>query len=394
MHRAANGSFADRDRIPQYVIGSGALLTLALILEIAVLFAIGSPVVFDGGFLVGVATTVPFLAGIVFGGYWLERSELSPERYPRAVGWCLAGTAVFLAINLALIVAMPTESWVVIGSWIRWAVVLGASVGLLIGCLEGRAIERALTAERASLQAAYLEDQREYLDYLNCILRHEVLNTATVINGYASLLEAEATGLTEQQREWARIVIDESEELSTVIDDVRVLLQATERANRLEPVNVSRVLADELSKLDRRFESVDVATSIPDVAFVRADDLLARVFANLLSNAVEHNDSETPTVAVTVDATPETVSIEIADNGPGIPDSERETLFERVESHGSTHGLGLYLVSQLVGRYDGSVELTETGHVGSAFTVELPALSDDQARVGLERETDRSLVME
>ncbi|SDK36892.1 ATP-binding protein [Natronorubrum texcoconense] len=394
MHWAANSNFVDRDRIPQYVVGFGALLTLALLGEVAFLFVVGSPIVFDGGFLVGVVTTIPFLAGIVFGGYWLRSSDLSPDRYLRVVGWGLTGAVVFLAINLALIVALPYDSWLVVGPWIRWAVVLGASVGLLIGCLEGRAIERALTAERASLQAAYLEDQREYLDYLNSILRHEVLNTSTVINGYASLLEAEATGLTEQQREWARIVIDESEELSTVIDDVRVLLQATEGPNRLEPVNAARVLEAELSKLDRRFESVDVATSIPDTAFVRADDLLARIFANLLSNAVEHNDAETPAVAVTVDTMSETVRIEIADNGPGIPDSEQETLFERVESRGSTHGLGLYLVSQLATRYGGSVELTETGHDGSVFTVELPALSDDQAEVALERQTDRSLVME
>ncbi|WP_440772170.1 ATP-binding protein [Natronorubrum sp. DTA28] len=394
MHWAANGNFVDRDRIPQYVVGFGALLTLALLGEVAFLFAIGSPIVFDGGFLVGVVTTIPFLAGIVFGGYWLRSSDLSPDRYLRVVGWGLTGTVVFLAINLALIVAIPYDSWLVIGPWIRWAVVLGASVGLLIGCLEGRAIERALAAERASLQAAYLEDQREYLDYLNSILRHEVLNTSTVINGYASLLETEATGLTGQQREWARIVIDESEELSTVIDDVRVLIAATEGGRQLEPVNVSRVLADEIRKLDHRWESVDVETSIPERVFVQADDLLARIFANLLSNAVEHNDAETPSVAVAVDATPETVSIEIADNGPGIPDSERETLFERAESHGSTHGLGLYLVSQLTTRYGGSVELTETGHDGSVFTIELPALSDDQASVALERQTDRSLVME
>ncbi|WP_436346487.1 sensor histidine kinase [Natronorubrum sp. FCH18a] len=220
------------------------------------------------------------------------------------------------------------------------------------------------------------------------------MNTATIINGYASLLEDEATELTDPHREWARIVIAESEELSTVIDDVRVLLRATEGASRLEPVNVSRVLTDEVRKLDHRWASVDVTTSIPEGVSVQADDLLARVFGNLLSNAVEHNDAAVPSVAITVGSTPDTARIETADNGPGIPDSKRETLFDRVESRGSTHGLGLYLVSQLVARYDGTVELTETGPDGSVFTVELPALSSDRTDAALERPANHSLVME
>jgi len=63
-----------------------------------------------------------------------------------------------------------------------------------------------------------------------------------------------------------------------------------------------------------------VETSIPDHVYVRADDdLLARIFANLLSNAIEHNDAATPRVEVTVEPGPETVRFEIADNGPGIP---------------------------------------------------------------------------
>jgi len=79
-------------------------------------------------------------------------------------------------------VVIPTGSWALIWAWARWAVALGAGTGLLVGCIEGRAVERALTAERTALQTEHLEEQRDYLDYLNGILRHEVLNTATIIN--------------------------------------------------------------------------------------------------------------------------------------------------------------------------------------------------------------------
>ncbi|WP_425492968.1 sensor histidine kinase [Natrinema amylolyticum] len=166
--------------------------------------------------------------------------------------------------------------------------------------------------------------------------------------------------------------------MSTVIDDVRVLLRTTEGSYRPESVDAARVLADEVRKLETEWETVDVETSIPDRVFVRADDLLARIFGNLLSNAVEHNDAATPRVLIAVEPGPETVRFEIADNGPGIPEPERDALFDRVESRGSTHGLGLYLVDRLVARYDGTVELTETGPEGSRFAVELPAASSER----------------
>ncbi|AEH36149.1 sensor histidine kinase [Halopiger xanaduensis] len=378
MHRLAGIDSGVGDRLPEYVLGFGALLTLVLCGEIGVLLAAGSTVGLDGVFLIGVVTTLPFLAGISFGGYWLRDADLSPSRYPRIAGWILGSALVFLLINVALIAVMPPESWALVVGWLRWAVALGAGVGLLIGCIEARAIERSLAAERAALRAAHLEEQRDYLDYLNTVLRHEVLNAATVINGYASLLRREAA-TTDQHREWAEIVMDESDEMATVIDDVRVLLRTTDGEWTVEPVDVSRVLRDELQKLEHRRGPVDLETSIPPAVYVRANELVARVFGNLLVNAVEHNDAERPRVSVTVEPGPDTVRIEIVDNGPGIPDAEVDALFDRIEGRGSSHGLGLYLVQQLVTGFDGSVELVETGSDGSVFAVELPAATADRS---------------
>ncbi|SEQ81842.1 sensor histidine kinase [Natrinema salaciae] len=379
MRRPENTGILSSDRIPQYLIGFATGLTFVMLVEIVLLFSADPMPIDSGPFLTGVATTIPFLVGIVYAGYWLRSSALSTARYPRIAGWSLGGLATFLFINLVLIVTIPAESWIVAVSWVRWAVAFGAGIGLLVGSLEGRAIERAITAERAALRAEHLEEQRDYLDYLNSILRHEVLNTATVIDGYASRVLEEESTLDDRSRQWLEIVIDQSEEMSTVIDDVRTLLRTTDGHSRLERVDAARVLATEIKKLETEWEAVEVEASIPEHAFVRADDLVARIFSNLLSNAVEHNDAATPQVTVTVESTHETVRFEIADNGSGVPESEQETLFDRVESRGSTHGLGLYLVDQLVTRYDGTVELVDAGPAGSRFAVELPAAASDCA---------------
>jgi signal transduction histidine kinase len=76
----------------------------------------------------------------------------------------------------------------------------------------------------------------------------------------------------------------------------------------------------------------------------------------------------TPHVAIGVETTREDVLVRVSTDGPGISDAERATLFERHERGGS-HGLGLSIVRTLVERYGGSIDLTETGHVGTEFVV-------------------------
>jgi glyoxylase-like metal-dependent hydrolase (beta-lactamase superfamily II) len=146
-------------------------------------------------------------------------------------------------------------------------------------------------------------------------------------------------------------------------------VRAADQIEDPEPVDVAAVLPEELGDIRATYPEVEVELTVDGEAYVPADDLPSRVFSNLLSNAVEHNPSESPTVAVTVSTTPDVVRVAVADDGPGVPEAERETLFERTQED---HGLGLYLVRVLADRYDGTVELAETGPDGSVFAVELP----------------------
>ncbi|PSP95216.1 hypothetical protein BRC84_03640 [Halobacteriales archaeon QS_1_68_44] len=106
---------------------------------------------------------------------------------------------------------------------------------------------------------------------------------------------------------------------------------------------------------------------------VRADDLLSAVLENLLSNAVDHNDADRPRVAVGAEPDGESVVLRVSDNGPGIPESEREAYFEAGRQHEASvgQGLGLYLVNTLVERYGGTVEITDNEPRGTTIEVEL-----------------------
>lgn len=373
------------DRLRWLPVAIGLLLAASLVVEVLVLPRFGPDVVSTAPFLLGVATTVPTAIGIAYAGYWLDAAEISDTRYPRILGWCLGGLLVFSGLNAVLAATVPAETWTDAVAWLRWAVALGAGVGLLIGVLEARAIEQAVAAERAEVRSEQLERRRDTLDYLNGVLRHEVLNSATAIQGYGTRILEETSDLDEETRRWVGIVLDEADELSRVIDDVRVLLRRTTDDHELHRVDLACVVADEVRKLRHRWPSVVVETSVPDDAEVRADDMLPRLFGNLLANAVEHNDAETPRVRIDADVGEAAVEVEVSDNGPGIPDEELDSLFERGSSHGTAHGLGLYLVDELLESYGGTVELAETGPDGTTFRVTLP-------RVPAEREPPADVV--
>jgi|AntRauTorcE11898_2_1112593.scaffolds.fasta_scaffold02454_4 signal transduction histidine kinase len=357
-------------RADSILIGFGALLGVVLALEFVWIAVSGGLSLISMAYLVGIGSTIPGLIVLIVGGRHLSQSSLSPSQQFRVLKFSVAGASGFLLVNAALMFTMPPARPLIAISWGRWAVSIGAGAGFLIGYYEAQAVHRAVKAERASLQAKQAEERREMLDYLNSLLRHEVLNTAAVISGYADLLKGK-TDQDDDAYEHLEVISRQTTELTATTQDVRVLLQSLEEGVDLEPVDLVDLLETELGKLADRHDHVEIDVSIPDDVYVRADELLKRVFSNLLDNAVEHNQSSAPRVTVSVSAEPDTVEVRIADNGSGVPDGKRDLLFQTVTAK-TDHGIGLTIVGRLVDRYGGNVELTETGPDGSVFTVSLP----------------------
>jgi len=369
----------DRHRSHERTISNGVAWTgigllVALVLTQAA-FTISTPNdLLAPGVLVSFATTGPFALGMVYGGYLLRTGDLDSRRYPRIARWCGGGLAVFLGLNLVMIVVWPPGGLANAIGWALFAASVGGSGGLAIGIVEARAIERAREAERAAVRAEHLESQREWLDYLNSLLRHEVLNNANIIEGYASILAQTHDG-DEETAERIDVIRSQSRQLTDVIDDVRVLIEATEFDPEFDRVHLTEMLRAEVDDLRDAHPEAMIDVSVPEEACVLADSLLGRVFSNLLANAIEHNETDRPQVWITAERAGETVFVRVRDDGPGVPEDARATLFDRDGAR--RHGLGLYLARTLVERYDGSIELTDTGPDGSTFTVELPACPDE-----------------
>lgn len=361
-------SLVNLSRTQWALIGLGGVLIGVTVFEMYLWWVVRSFI--EISFIAGILMSLPAAGLLVVGGYWLPRSSVTERYYPHLLAWTFAGAVVFGGFStITGVTFFPDMPWAQVGS-VRWGVSVGSGSGFLIGFLIARGVERRVEAERVAIRAEEAEDKQEILEYLNALLRHEVLNTVNVINGHATLLESTLDEST-AQREYTEVIKRQTEEVSSVISDVQFLLEANEEELDLEPVDIRPVLENELRNVRDRNDAVETELDAPPEIRVMADHLVRRVFSNLLRNAVKHNDSEQKRVSVRVTETDETVTVEIEDNGPGIPDEEQEGIFDPEIKKRANHGLGLTIVARLTERYGGDVALVETGPDGTVFAVTL-----------------------
>jgi signal transduction histidine kinase len=230
------------------------------------------------------------------------------------------------------------------------------------------------------LQDITAERRREQrLAVLNRVLRHNLRNDLNVVQGYLDIAtdrveESDLRGMLETASRTTAGVIELGEKARTIENAVGGGAGGAASVP-LRPL-LDEVRAEYLAGTD-----ADVRIEVPAALAVRADpSVLPVVFGNLLENAVEHADVDVPVVTVrAVDAGDGRVTIEVEDDGPGVPDHELDVLDATEETaleHGS--GLGLWIVKWGVASLGGTVEF-DVSDAGTTARVTLPAASVDDA---------------
>lgn len=218
-----------------------------------------------------------------------------------------------------------------------------------------------------------LESQRDRLELLNQIVRHDIRNDIQIISSYAEALGAYTEDDGQEYLEKILAASNDAVEITETARDITEVMMGTD--GDLSTMNLRSVLRSEIDTIHSSYDRavVTVDGSIPAVD-VCADDMLEAVFRNLLSNAVQHNDKEIPEITVSTATGDGSAQVEIADNGPGVPDDRKEEIFEEGEQdlHSTGTGLGLYLVKTVIDRYDGTVTVVDNEPTGAVFTVTLP----------------------
>jgi len=226
-----------------------------------------------------------------------------------------------------------------------------------------------------------LEEQRDNLQLLNQVMRHDIRNDLQLIGAYAELLEEH---VDEEGQEYLEVIKESTEsatDLTTSARDLARVMLNVEQETR--SVTLAAVLEQQLEEIRSGYPGavIQVEGSLPDVE-VTGNDMLGSVFRNLLSNAIQHNDKSPPKVTLSAAESAEFVEVRVADNGPGIPDAQKEEIFGKGESGlgSSGAGIGLYLVQSLVEGYDGEVWVEDRDEAGGENKHGAGSENEDEGR--------------
>jgi two-component system, OmpR family, sensor kinase len=213
----------------------------------------------------------------------------------------------------------------------------------------------------AAAQAAFARALQRFA----AMAAHEIRNPLATIRGLLELhRERRGASLGEDGAQVVKDVLGEVDRLRDVTGDLLDLSSE-------KPLNTAPHAAEALVK-EAAAQHPQLIVQVPQSStLVEADALrLGQVLRNLLRNTSQARADATVQVEVLGDA--ELINLRLHDDGPGVPDSQREQLFEPFASQKKDgHGLGLSLSRRLVERMGGTLRYVPTAR-GACFELRLP----------------------
>ncbi len=215
-------------------------------------------------------------------------------------------------------------------------------------------------------------------------IAHDLRTPLTSVIGYLELLSAQNDALApEVQRKYLDIAYSKALRLQKLIDDLFdfTKLNYGKIAMNISRVDIIKLLSQLLEEAYPNFEkqglSYELQSNVPAKIITADGNLLARLFDNLISNAIKYG-KEGKRIIVKVDAMERTVRVSVANYGYVIPQEELPLLFEkfyRVEQSRSSEtggtGLGLAIAKNIVDMHGGTITAQSDLKNGTVFTVTL-----------------------
>ncbi len=214
-----------------------------------------------------------------------------------------------------------------------------------------------------------LRHSERRLSVFDRVLRHNLRNKMNVVLARAQRI-AEGAGDPAEQ---AATIEAAGEELLALSDRTRKFHDSIEPGGEAGPVDVAGLVRRVAADNAERHPDASFDVEAPGVAWGRASDTIEQALNELVGNAVSHTDRESPAVELRVGPTEDAVVIEVADDGPGIGDLEREAL-ERGHETPLDHarGLGLWFVRWTVTNAGGDIAIEANEPRGSVVRLSLP----------------------
>jgi PAS domain S-box-containing protein len=232
---------------------------------------------------------------------------------------------------------------------------------LLTNISDRKTLENQLTmrAEELTRLSSSLAMANKKLNLLGSLTRHDIINKLTLISGYTSQLKKKVpdpalTPYFEKQENAIR-KIDEYLRFSKTYEEIGIKTPVW--------LNVMKTVRQGFASIPHGEITLDGDL---DGIFVYADPLFEKVFPNLLDNSVRHGGHVTM-VRVYAGESDDQLTLFWEDDGTGIPDEEKQRIFDR--GYGKNTGLGLFLVSEILSIT--GITIKESGEPGKGIRIEI-----------------------
>lgn len=239
-----------------------------------------------------------------------------------------------------------------------------------------------VTAKESEQRKDMIRQRDEFL----AILSHELKTPLTSMTGFITILKRrmakagidnpgvlDAASVIETQNQRLYRLIMEMSQLSRIERG-----QLELRRTPVNLVDVVREIAKEFSLTVDTPHTIDLRAHVLDLPIYGDRDMLSRALANLVANAIKYSPHG-GVVEINVNRDRHMACITVGDEGIGVPEHDREHLFERfyrasnvnsMQIHGL--GVGLHIAQEIAHRHGGNITYAERAHRGSYFTLCLP----------------------
>ena len=253
--------------------------------------------------------------------------------------------------------------------WLRAVIIAFAGIASAGVGLAWRAV---LKSSEYQVRLVRASEQNSHLREMNVAaagLAHETRNPLNIIRGLAQIISKAADASPETRKK--------SYEITTEVDRVTVQLNefinySKPREVRRAPVVIGAVAGDVARALQSDLEDKMIKLELPDESItVNADQqLLRQALFNLLLNAIQAVDNNGQINVVVSHSSAREVSIEVRDNGSGVPEDQRKDIFRpyfTTKDKGT--GLGLAVVKQIVMAHGWEIECVANNGQGAIFRI-------------------------
>jgi two-component system sensor histidine kinase KdpD len=244
----------------------------------------------------------------------------------------------------------------------------------------GQALARLRVTEQAKSTQMQIEAERLRNSLLSSISHDLRTPLATIVGSASTLLEGESQLQPQDKIELTRVIVDEAERMSNLINNILDMarLDAGMVTLKKQWHPIEEIIGTVLTRLQKQLAGRAVKVTMPPgIPMLYADAvLIEQVLINLLENAVRYTPPNS-SIDINVKMLKDTLEIEVADYGSGIPKGFEERLFEkfyqaRHEAGQSGVGLGLTICRAIVESHGGTIAARNRPEGGAVFIFSLP----------------------